>query len=447
MSIPAIEQLEEQLLTHTPPQDETAEQAVLASMLRHNEQIPEIRLVVQAADFYDPKHRVLFRAITDEYHYNGAVKSASLLSLLKGVKELESAGGHGYLESLHVNTADASIGPIYAKRVAQASTLRRILEFHAQAAREIAGGTVDRLDEVIARQKAAFEALAAQSQDNKLQRVSAVAKETWEINARPKDFAPPITTHLPLLDEALDGGLRPGNMFVIAGETSHGKTTHGLCLLREACFRQKRRSLLVTLEMSADEVTAALMAGWVDADYHCVARSAKAGEAQLSANALCGVRAFHIADYPLDICDTTATPDDVALWCARAKASGRPYDLVVVDHIHIMPPPRGQRYDGTERVFAAVAEGLKGVSRDYRVAMVAMAQLNRKPGESDQEPHLRHIKYSGAIEQIATTVVMPWIRPGEFGEEYMLFGRKNRFGERIFELTNLNWEKGKWRIS
>lgn len=203
--------------------------------------------------------------------------------------------------------------------------------------------------------------------------------------------------------DKLDGmilGFEPGDVSVICGETSHGKTAFALAMaLRMA--RAGRRVAFVSLEMPLDQVTGRLAGQIASLAYQDVlfAGARGAESPQMAAYTKASMELEGLSIFPLDASRVSVPQITSHLRALARKATA---EVLFVDYLQLV--------DGVSRDLRAktveVSRGLKQLSKDFRVPVIALAQLRRKDRKSENcYVTLDEIKESSQIEQDASIVM------------------------------------------
>lgn len=222
---------------------------------------------------------------------------------------------------------------------------------------------------------------------------------------------PGIPTGIPTLDR-LTGGWQASDLTILAARPAVGKTAMALNLALAAA-RAGRRVTVISAEQPAEQIVQRLMSiisgvpAWklrapkalLDSEWSALTRSC-----------------VEIKDLPIAIMDDSSpTVAHIAHHCRLVPA-----DLVLVDYVQrIRVPGATAIYD---RV-SAVAHGLKELARAQRVAVVALAQINRAGASGAR---MEHLKGSGDLEQEADEVLI--LERPESGGTATLALEKNRHG-------------------
>jgi replicative DNA helicase len=112
-----------------------------------------------------------------------------------------------------------------------------------------------------------------------------------------------------------------------------------------------------------------------------------------------------VAESPLYIDDTSGiSPFEIRAKVRRLQAQ-RGLDMIMVDYMQIMDLK--QKVESRERAVSEISKTLKQIAKEFKVPVIALAQLNRSvEGRSDRRPMLSDLRESGSIEQDADVIMM-----------------------------------------
>ena len=222
---------------------------------------------------------------------------------------------------------------------------------------------------------------------------------------------PGIPSGYPDLDRLIGGGLKAGEMFVLAARPSIGKTAMALNIVRNIIMRDiggvRKHVLFFSLEMSGQQVSQRLLCTEAKVPLSSILdKSFQRRDVQNLTTA-----ATALKDAQLLVDDTAA----ISVFELRAKArkihDRQKLDLIVVDYLQLMKSGEAVRIENRQVEVASISGGLKKLAKDLQVPVLVLAQLNRESekdqgnGKGDVLPKLSHLRESGAIEQDADVVV------------------------------------------
>jgi replicative DNA helicase len=204
------------------------------------------------------------------------------------------------------------------------------------------------------------------------------------------------------------GGWQPGNLIIVAGRPSMGKTALALALAKNPAHLGYPVALF-SLEMSDSELATRYLSG--DSGYS----NTQIRNARVDIDKLCA-DSNNTANLPIYIDDTPA----ISLLELRSKVKKlilkQSIKIVIVDYLQLMTAEAGNR----EQEVSKISRGLKAIAKEFNIPVIALSQLNRGVEDRpDKKPRLSDLRESGAIEQDADIVCFAY-RPAYYGIESML---------------------------
>ncbi|MGB8414978.1 replicative DNA helicase [Paraburkholderia sp.] len=372
-----------------------AEQSVIGGLLLDNDAIDRIG-DLRTEHFYRADHRMIFGQVTAMIAAGGA-DVVTVYAQLHASGKAEQAGGLAYLNALAQNTPSAANIARYAGIVRDRAQKRGLLAVAAEI-QDSVGGAPDDAVTLIDRAATKLEALAESvvKSEPKLAAQGLMDHiSTLERRSNGQDRV--IKTGLPDLDKALNGGLRPGWVAILAARPGVGKTALALNIATHVAV--DHGALYLSLEMPESELHDRNLAslGRIPLD-----KVMEAPENDADFWTRVTAAAVKVKDLRLYIDDQPA----LRLLDVRSKARlvkrKAGLDLLVIDYLQLMSGEGSNRNAEIE----GISRGLKALAKELGIAIVALAQLNRKVEErSNRLPQLSDLRDSGSIEQDADAVL------------------------------------------
>lgn len=386
-----------------PSQNLEAEQCVLGSMLLDREAIGEVVLVLEAGDFYEPRHTELFRALTSLYDRNQPVDLVLVTNELNALGRLEALGGVDFLVGLMESVPSASHAHAYARLVRESSERRRLADAAAQILRDVQEGRQKDAAELLDAAERRIFAIAHGKANEAAEPIEGlIRKALVRIDALSKgiDTTRGLRTHYADLDKKLNG-LRPGALYVIAGRPSMGKTSLALNMLDHACVRDGVPALLFTLEVTKEQIAETMLCSNARVDAQRLFR----GELSNDEHGKVPEAAARLIRAPLYIDDTPG----LTLGRLRAKArrmkARHDIGLIVVDYLQLLN--LGESSESRQIEISRMSGALKQLARELSVPVITLSQLNRSVEQrQDKRPLMGDLRESGSIEQDADAVLL-----------------------------------------
>jgi replicative DNA helicase len=375
-----------------PPQSVQAEQAVLGGLMLRGDALDLVSDWLTVEDFYRRDHQMIYQAIVE---LDGKKKPFDVVTLAEWFDAqglAEYVAGGSYLVELASTTPSAANIVAYGEIVADKARLRRLIEIGTDAVN--GGFHPDGRDSVsiIADVQSRFVELQPRQRGG-LVKASESLGAWYEDLARRYESGDRMTG-MPTPWHALNAathGLQPGELTLVAGRPSMGKSIFGLNLALFAAMRGKRVALF-SLEMSRTQCNRRNIAslGSVPHDWLLAPHSGEDYWAQVTA------ALTQIKPAPLYVDDTPSL--SIRQLEARAKRMHQrePIDLLVIDHIHDFNiDAKLARFE-----YGRIAQSIKSLAKEWNIPAVALAQLNRNvTGRQDKRPNLGDLRESGELEQ------------------------------------------------
>jgi len=388
-------------LQKVPPQNIEAEQSILSAILIENNTLPEVIEIISEKDFYREVHRKIFTAMVDLFERNEPADLITLTNVLKEQGQLESVGGASYLSELVDTVPMATNAVHYAKIIREKATLRSLIERAASITSrcfEDRGDVEDILDFAeqsifdIAEDKIrpAFHSLADIINDTYKAVEDAVGN---------KLLVTGVPTGYLGLDEKTSG-FQPGDLVVIAGRPSMGKTALALNIAQNASAQTGTPSAVFSLEMSKEQLSLRMLSAEARIDSSRMRRGFLKEGDLARINRAAGA----LYDLPIYIDDSPAISALEIRAKARRMKMEKGLGLVIVDYLQLM---RGRASAERREVeISEISRSLKALAKELSIPVVALSQLNRKVEErSNRRPVLSDLRESGAIEQDADVII------------------------------------------
>jgi replicative DNA helicase len=384
------------------PNDLLAEQCTLGGMLLSQEAISEVYEAVRGADFYAPKHEIIFDAILELFSRGEPTDVITVTDELSKTGDLVKAGGADYLHTLTSIVPTAANAAFYADIVREKATLRRLVEVGtkiAQMGYKAEGDIIDLVNQAesdlygVSNQGSGEDYVPLfDSIEDAVKQMEIAQKRGGEMVGVPTGFAE--------LDD-MTHGLHPGQLVILAARPAVGKSTLALDIARNAAIKHNKPVIFFSLEMGRAEIAMRLLS----AESRIYLQSMRKGS--LSDNdwsRIASVRG-EINSAPLYIDDSpNMTLVEIRAKCRRlAKRVG--LEMIVIDYIQLMTS--GKKVESRQQEVSEFSRALKLLAKELGVPVIAISQLNRNSEKSEnKKPELSHLRESGSLEQDADVVVL-----------------------------------------
>lgn len=394
----------------TRPHSIEAEQAVLGNFLIAGDDWSEDVLAkLSAQDFYRTDHQLIFKAIDAVLSNSQTLDVLILTEALRKRDALEGAGGVAYLVELAEHTIGAEHVDAYADIIVNYSRLRQLLTASQQISALVYDSSGLSVTELLDQAEKKIFAIAEQGRfdDNAkeidgllsgaLGRIEILAEMKGQITGLPTGYAD--------IDKLTDG-LHPGELVVVAGRPSMGKTSLAINIVEHVIIKSNPLPIVVfSLEMPAISLVMRILASLARVNQRHVATGFMTDDDWPRI----GSAASLLREKPLFIDDSSMIrPNDIRMRCrrlAREHGDGK-LSLIVVDYIQLMQPDRVSRDGSRVSEISDISRALKALAKEMDCPVIALSQLNRALEQrQNKRPAMADLRDSGAIEQDADLIM------------------------------------------
>jgi replicative DNA helicase len=408
------------------PQSEEAELGLLGSILVDGELYDRVAHLLTPEDFFIVRNGWVFEAFQRISRRGESIDNLSVTAELEAQDRLKEIGGRARITEIVNRTPSSFYGLTYAEFIRRAALRRRILanaSTHAQLAHDENLDINDVFDQCEA-SWAEVHALNTGKQDTRL---IAFASKTFDrvSSARASGAITGLQTGFGDLD-ALMNGLQPSELVFVAGRPGMGKTAWVLNVTAFQCKQQKRVGIF-SLEMTGEDIVHRLVAMGTGVNSKKMRRPSLMSDQDFDAFTT-GIGALD--GWALEIDDRGGLSLAEITGQARAWHNRAPLDLLIVDHVGLMQGVGENRNQELERI----SNGFKAFAKAADIPILLCAQLSRAvENRQDKRPQLSDLRDSGALEQIADSVIMLYrdeyyYENTERPNQCDLLVRKNRHG-------------------
>jgi len=390
-----------------PPHSLEAEQAVLGGLMLDNTAWDRIADLIAESDFYRGDHRLIYRHVSKLIEHNKPADVVTVAEMLESTRELATVGGLPYLSALAGNTPSAANIRRYAEIVRERAILRRLAQVGTEIA-DTAYNTMGReahqiLDEAESKvfeiaEQGARGRQGFQEMPPLLTRV--VERIDLLYNRQSDSDVTGLATGFIDLDR-MTSGLQAGDLIIIAGRPSMGKTSLALNIAEHAALSSGLPVGVFSMEMAATQLVMRMIGSVGKLDQHKL----RTGRLHDDDWARLTTTVGKLNDAPIHI-DETAALNPLELR-ARARRLHRQYKklgMIVVDYLQLMSASTSGENRATE--LSEISRSMKSLAKELECPVVALSQLNRSLEQRpNRRPVMSDLRESGALEQDADVIL------------------------------------------
>ncbi len=387
-----------------PPHSVEAEQSLLGGVMLNPSSWDQVADVVNAEDFYRSDHRLIFAAIGRLTERDQVPDALTVSELLDRQGELAAVGGLPYLSQLVRDVPSAANVRSYGRIVRERSMLRQLVSIGyaiAASVHDDDGRTVEELVDLA--EQRVFD-IADQGQRRgsgfvALKDILPASIDRLDVLSHTEGDITGIPTGFTDMDDRT-AGLQRGDLIIVAGRPSMGKTTLAMNIAENAAIAHRVPTAIFSMEMSAEQLSFRMIGSIGRVNQSHLRKGSLTDEDWSRIDSAVSI----MSEAPLFIDDSPAlTPTEVR---ARARRLKREHDLglIVIDYLQLMQVAGTKENRATE--ISEISRSLKALAKELSVPVIALSQLNRSVEQrTDKKPVMSDLRESGAIEQDADLIV------------------------------------------
>lgn len=377
------------------PHNPETELALLGGLLGAPEMAPEVLAVARPEDFWVPRHRRIADAIS---HLLGRGVSPDLQAVCEEMDRRGHKGPDGTAEmlwDLHERRFHSANLAYHAQVVRDYSLRRRLIDA-AQAMLDGARDGDRPFTEIIGEsERLVMEVAGDETTDDVVPAVEAVDRAIERLVARKRGVVPGTATGFKALDD-MTGGMGKGQLIVLAARPGQGKTAAGLQIGLNVAIELSEPALFFSIEMGEDEIADRILVQRATLDGSSFRRGHVTDDDEIL---IAGVRDA-VSQGHLYLCDRSVTSARIAA-LSRRQRMRTGLSIVLVDYAQLISS-EARRGESRQEEVSRIARDLKALSRELKIPVLALSQLNRKvESREDHRPMMSDLRESGELENAA----------------------------------------------
>ncbi len=390
-----------------PPNSVDSEQSVLGGLLLHNDSWDNVVNILGSDDFYQTSHRIIYDAIVTLLEHD---KPADILTVKEQViksHDEDSIGGFAYLAQIAENTPSVSNIEAYAKHVRELSIYRQLTKIGKELADTAFNPKDIEVNDLLDLSERKIFEIAEQVSRNKqeITNVKDIIKDVVNRVHEMQELKGFKGTETGFSEfDKLTSGLQNGDLIIIAGRPSMGKTALSMNIVEHIAIHNSTPVAVFSLEMPTEQLVIRMISSFGRID------SSKLRDGDMSEidwNSFNhAVRAFEENTILIDE-TPSITPTEIRAKCRRLKRRYPELGLIMVDYLQLMTV-HGKSENRVQEI-SEISRSLKALAKEINVPVIAISQLNRgvesrtKTGKG-RIPQMADLRESGSIEQDADII-------------------------------------------
>lgn len=388
-----------------PPHSVEAEQSMLGGLMLDNSAWDVVVDLVSEEDFYRRDHRQVFCAVRDMAEEGVPYDVVTLSEWLERRNQLKEVGGLAYLGMLANNTPTAANINAYAKIIRERSVLRQLISVGTKISDSAFNTEGRNTEELLDNAERLVFEIANQSGRGKggfaaVKNVLTKVVDRIDVLFQQDDPITGLPTGFSDFDEKTSG-LQDGDLVIVAGRPSMGKTTFAMNIAEHAVIKTGKPVAVFSMEMPAEQLVMRMLSSLGRIDQHRIRTGKLNDDDWPRLTSAVGL----LAETPLFIDDTPGlSPNELRARCRRLAREHGELGLVMIDYLQLMQIT-GFKENRTAEI-SEISRSLKGLAKELNVPVIALSQLNRGLEQRpNKRPVMSDLRESGAIEQDADVIV------------------------------------------
>ncbi len=412
----------DELIGKRQPQAVEVERYVLGGILIEPNVYGEIAEVLSPSSFYEPRHQLIYEAVTALAQRSEPIDFLTVSEQLKQAGKLEQAGGADYIAALTTDVASAAHIEAHAAIIAHKALARQLISVGLKIAEDAFDETTD-VDELMNSAESSIFEIAQNAQKKDVAPVNDILSDAIEKLKKLADRSNGGITGIPSGFDKLDkitAGWQPSDLIIIAARPAMGKTAFVLSMAKNMGVMGYPVAVF-SLEMSNIQLVNRLIMNT------CSIEGSKLRSGYLTRDdwAALDQNIPVLQHAPIYIDDTPGLSIFELRSKARRLVREKGVRCIIIDYLQLMSA--GMKMQSREIEVAAISRSLKGLAKELDIPIIALSQLNRslegRAGIEGKVPQLSDLRESGAIEQDADMVCFIhrfdyFYRQGEHSDGY-----------------------------
>jgi replicative DNA helicase len=393
-----------------PPSDIEVEKIVLGTILIDYNIIDTIISDFSEHLFFKYENMLIAKAIISLYKENKKIDFITVINKLTQIDKLSDVGGHIYISSL-TNGISGSYNIDFYIRILQEESLRRkLLTISQESLSKSLDKTIDIFD-VFNETQSKLDNSIKDVINYEIKSVGQINDDLIQqsillFNSGQKSGVP---SGLNMVDNVTNGWQK-SDLIILAGRPGMGKTSAAVSMCIYPALQEKKAVAIFSLEMSSEQLVSRMQSFVSGVNVSLIVKK-KLTENQIHQIQL---KSKELAEAPIYIDDTP----NITLLDLKGKArklvKEQKVEMIVIDYLQLMRS--GLKTKSREEEIAEISRGLKGLAKELKIPIIALAQLSRSVEQrgGDKKPMLSDLRESGQIEQDADMVLFCY-RPEYYG--------------------------------
>lgn len=379
------------------PADEDAERFAIGAVMQHESLLRSAMAVITPSHFSVEKHRVIWECIKTLHDAESPVNFQLVLSELSKVSgRIDQAGGPGYVVEF-TETVPAASMDIWAMPILETYARRRLMMKCNESMIRLANKNDPYIDICQELEEESRACAVIGQVSSGFVTFEDVVRECGGLDAfLSRGVSSAVSYPWPSLTQMTNGGMRPGQVIVIAGPSGQGKTALALNIAYHAAKSSEGYPAIFSLEMQKEEIKTRLLAIASRVDSYHFRRLDDAERERIRSGVNSLINDLVFTDD--DDCGTVAAMRSKL----KKKMAVQPISMVLIDYVQLIEGVRSVG-ENREQEIAKIMRGIKRMAMKLKLPFVVLSQVNQD-STGNREPELKDLRESRSIGHNADLV-------------------------------------------
>jgi replicative DNA helicase len=387
----------EELPLEPPPSNTQAEQHVIGTLIADGAAVVRVIEDLSPEDFHHPHYSQIYAAMLALFHGGMHIDFVTVCAELRKRGQYDSLSG-AIAELISVGYLPTGL-EYHAQMVRDASVMRKLVVIGQQFSQ--IGQQYKDVGSALEACQSLFSDLSVYRQKKVKQDIGAIALDVFEeICTRYEQKGKLPGTPSGYLDlDKITQGFKPGQMVVLAGRPSMGKSALALCIAYNAVMRDKTPVVFFSIEMTKEQLVERWLSRQTGIPGDDLASGNLTSEQYTKLSAALG----ELQGLPMYIIDDVADLSAMEAKCKRLQMEGVELGLGILDYMQLV---KIERREQRQNEVDDISKGVKALARRLKLPMIALSQVNRAcEARQNKRPLPSDLSQSGTIEQDADVVM------------------------------------------
>jgi replicative DNA helicase len=386
-----------------PPHSMEAERSVLGALMIDPRAWDKVTDLISRDDFYTETNRQIFKAMLTLAERHEPIDALTVLEVLRSSNWGEgSLEKEAYLYELVKDTPSAANVAAYAKIVREHAILRQLVTIGSEISERALRPDGEVKELLDAAERDVFNIAERRNRSTGPQDIATLlARATGRMDElyQAGGKISGLETGFYDLDE-LTSGLQAGDLVIVAGRPSMGKTSFSMNIAEHAAMNSGKAVLIFSMEMPGESLALRMISSLGRINQHKV----RTGQLEEDDWARVTSAIQMLSTKKLFVDDTPAlSPVEMRSRARRVARENDGLGLIVIDYLQLMQVSGTKENRTTE--ISEISRSLKSLAKELHVPVIALSQLNRGlESRTDKRPMMADLRESGAIEQDADLI-------------------------------------------